>query len=464
MPRVNGAASAGSLAGRFRSVNGRRTRALCMRTCLARNRPMRRGSSIRAMTRVPPPPFDRATLSYAASACQRGEKLAQRVAIVGGGAIGSAVAYFILADPAFAGEVMVIERDPSYARASSALSASSIRQQFSTPVNCAVGRFAIEFLRHAGEHLEVDCERPDIGLVEPGYLFLATARGRATLEANHAVQRAHGAAVALLDPEALRSRFPWLATADLAAASLGLSGEGWFDGYALLQALRRKARSLGAGYLAAEAAGFTMSRDRIVAVRFGDASEVPCTVVVNAAGPWARAVAAWAGVELPVRARRRCVFAFTCPTPIAPCPLVVDTSGVWFRPEGSGFICGVAPDERDDADDLPLHVDHRLFDARIWPALAARVPAFAAVRVRSSWAGYYEYNTFDQNGIVGAHPRVANLLFANGFSGHGLQQAPAVGRAVAELIVHGGYRTLDLGALGFERVAAGRRLRELAVI
>jgi glycine/D-amino acid oxidase-like deaminating enzyme len=134
--------------------------------------------------------------------------MAERVAIVGGGVIGSAVAYFTLADPAFAGEVVVIERDPTYARASSALSASSIRQQFSTPVNIAIGRFGIEFLRRAGNHLEVDGERPEIGLVEPGYLFLATARGLGTLEANHVVQRAHGADVALLDPDALGLRFP----------------------------------------------------------------------------------------------------------------------------------------------------------------------------------------------------------------------------------------------------------------
>lgn len=390
--------------------------------------------------------------------------MTQRVAIVGGGAIGSAVACFTLADPAFAGEVVVIERDPTYARASSALSASSIRQQFSTSVNVAIGRFAIEFLRRAGEHLEAGGERPDIGLVEPGYLFLATARGLAVLEAAHAVQCAHGADVALLDRDALRRRFPWLATGDLAAASLGLSGEGWFDGYSLLQAFRRKARALGARYVVAAATGFEMSGDRVAAVRLDDGSAIPCSVAVNAAGPWARGVAEWAGVDLPVHARRRCVFAFTCPTPIDRCPLVVDVSGVWFRPEGRGFICGAAPDERDDADELPLDVDHALFETRIWPALAARVPAFAAVRVGSSWAGYYELNTFDQNGIVGPHPRVTNFVLANGFSGHGLQQAPAVGRGVAELIVHGGYRTLDFGALGFERIAAGRPLRELAVI
>lgn len=378
--------------------------------------------------------------------------------------IGSAIAYFTLADPAFAGEVVVIERDPTYARASSALSASSIRQQFSTPVNIAIGRFGIEFLRRAGVHLEVDGERPEIGLVEPGYLFLATVRGLGTLEANHAVQRAHGADVALLDPDALGLRFPWLATGGVAAASLGLSGEGWFDGYTLLQAFRRKARALGARYVASRATGFAIRGGRIAAVRLADGSEIACDAAVNAAGPWARTVAAWAGVELPVCARRRCVFAFTCPTPIDRCPLVIDVSGAWFRPEGRGFICGVAPDERDDADDLPLDVDPRLFEARIWPALAARVPAFEAVRVNSSWAGYYEYNAFDQNGIVGALPQPGNLILANGFSGHGIQQAPAVGRGVAELIVHGGYRTLDLGPLGFERIAAGRPLRELAVI
>jgi FAD-dependent oxidoreductase domain-containing protein 1 len=390
--------------------------------------------------------------------------MAERVAIVGGGVIGSAVAYFALADPAFAGEVVVIERDPTYARASSALSASSIRQQFSTPVNIAIGRYGIEFLRRAGEHLEVDGGRPEIGLVESGYLFLATARGLGTLEASHAVQRAHGADVALLDPDALGLRFPWLATGGVAGASLGRSGEGWFDGYSLLQAFRRKARALGARYVATQATGFAIQGSRVAAVRLADGSEIACDAAVNAAGPWARAVAAWAGVDLPVHARRRCVFAFTCPTPIERGPLVIDTSGVWFRPEGRGFICGVAPDERDDADDLALDVDHALFESRIWPALAARVPAFEAVRVHSSWAGYYEYNTFDQNGIVGSHPQLANLVLANGFSGHGIQQAPAVGRGVAELIVHGGYRTLDLGALGFERIAAGQPLRELAVI
>ena len=385
--------------------------------------------------------------------------------MIGGGAIGSAIACFTQTQPGFSGEVTVIERDPGYTRASSVLSASSIRQQFSSAINIQMSMAGIEFLRSAHELLAVGAERPDIGLKEQGYLFLASAAGADVMAENHGLQRAHGADVRLCSPAELRQRFPWLATSGIALGSFGVSGEGWFDGYSLLQALRRKARAAGANYLAAEARGFDCVAERITAVRLADGGSVPCDVVVNAAGPWAREPAAWLGIDLPVRARRRCVFVVSCPTPIAHAPLVIDPSGVWFRPEGSGrFICGTSPDARDDPDDLPLEVDHALFDNVVWPTLAARVPAFEALRQTGAWAGYYEFNTFDQNGIVGYHPAVTNLIFANGFSGHGLQHSPAIGRGVAELIVHGAYRTLDLAPLAFERIAAERALVERNVV
>lgn len=390
----------------------------------------------------------------------------QRVAVVGGGAVGSAVAYFLTADPGFAGEVVVVERDPSYARASSALSASSIRQQFSTPVNIAIGRFGVAFLRDAGRALAVGGERPEVGLRERGYLFLATAAGRPVLEANHAVQRAHGAHVALLEPAELRGRFPWLAADDLAGGSLGLSGEGWFDGYGLLRAFRAKAIAQGARYLRDEAVGLDLAGGRVRAVRLAAGGELPCDVVVNAAGPWAARVAALAGIDLPVRARARSVFVLDCPDPPPRdgFPLLIDPSGFWLRPEGAHFIAGAPPRPEDDLDDRPLEPDHALFEETIWPALAARVPALERLRVVGAWAGYYEMNTFDRNGIVGPHPAVPNLFFANGFSGHGLQQAPAVGRGVAELIAHNGYLTLDLSPLGVERILEGRPLVERNVI
>ncbi len=392
-------------------------------------------------------------------------RMDRHIVIVGGGVIGSAIASFTLADAGFRGRVTVVERDPTYARASSALSASSIRQQFSTAINVEIGRFGIDFLRRAEDTLAVDGVRPGLGLTEPGYLFLARAAGVPILERNHALQRARGVDVALYDSAGLRARFPWLATHDVAQGSLGLSGEGWFDGWSLMQAFRRHARSRGARYVAAEGVGFDADGSRLTALRLVDGSRIAADLFVNAAGPWAASVARWAGIELPVRARRRCVFVFACATPLPRCPLVIDPTGLWFRPEGEGqFICGISPAGDDDPDDAPLDVDHALFDAVLWPALAARVPAFEAIRQTRAWAGYYEMNTVDHNGIVGAAPGIANLVFANGFSGHGMQQAPAVGRGVAELVVHGGYRTLDLAPLAFDRFARNAPIVELNVV
>ena len=386
------------------------------------------------------------------------------VVIIGGGAIGSAVAYWLTAAPGFSGEVVVVERDPTYRQASSALSASSIRQQFSTPVNIAIGRFGIEFLRDVGTRLAVAGERPEIGLVEPGYLFLATPPGMAVLRANHEIQRAHGADVELLTPAELQRRYPWLAVDDLAGASLGRTGEGWFDGYGLLRAFRAKALAQGARYLPREAVGLAVDGGAVRAVRLADGESLACDAVVNAAGPWAARVAAMADIDLPVRARARSVFVLASPAELPGCPLVIDPSGFWIRTEGRHFITGAPPRPGADRDDLPLEPDHALFEEVIWPALAARIPAFEQLRVTNAWAGYYEYNTIDQNGIVGPHPQIGNLYFANGFSGHGIQQAPAVGRGLAELILHGRYRTLDLTPLGFERFAAGRPLIERNVI
>lgn len=403
-----------------------------------------------------------------------GGSRAQRVAIIGGGAIGSAIAYFLSRDGADL-DITVIERDPSYAKASSALSASSIRQQFSTAANIRMSQFGIEFFRDIGELLRVGADRPDIGLMEPGYLYLAAKDGAQQLQRNHAIQRTNQVDVALLRPDELQARFPWLQTQDLALGSLGLRGEGWFDGYSVLQALRRKAIAQGVQYLKAEAVGFDRDdagRIRAVDVKTtaGGTDEphrLDCDIAVAAGGPWVAAIAAWADIDLPVRARRRTVFTFRCPQTLPGCPLVIDLSGIWFRPEGDQFICGFSPDEADEPDEPdepPLDAEYEAFDDFVWPSLAARVPAFEAIRMTGAWAGYYEMNLFDHNAILGLHPACDNLYFAGGFSGHGLQQAPAVGRGIAELIRDGAYRTLDLSDLGFSRLIGQRPLVEHNVI
>jgi FAD-dependent oxidoreductase domain-containing protein 1 len=377
------------------------------------------------------------------------------VIVVGGGAMGGAVAVHLLEDPAFSGRVTLIERDPTFRRASSALSAAGTRRQFSTPENIRMSAYSFDWMR----------QRLAIEIREAGYLYLASPATCGILEANHAIQRAEGADVVLMAPAELADRYPWLSMDGIALGSLGRSGEGWFDGYGLVQALRARARELGAELLTAEVVGIEVAGHHVASVSLADGSRRPCGTVVNAAGPWAAELAGMGGVMLPVEARRRSVFVFDVErdSPTG-CPLIIDTSGAWFRPEGGSFITGIAPAERDDLPDLPLTVDHALFEERLWPTLANRVPAFDAIRVTTAWAGYYEMNTFDHNAIIGRHPDITNFLFANGFSGHGIQQAPAVGRAVAELIVHDRFVTLDLSVFGFDRIAAGRRVEERNVI
>lgn len=392
------------------------------------------------------------------------------VVIVGGAVVGSAAAYFLAAHPRFGGRVLVLERDPTYQRCATTRSAASIRHQFSTPENIRLSMFGSHFLRDAHRLLAVGADVPDLGFRECGYLFLAGTGGVEALQRSHAVQRTEGAQVALLRREDLTARFPWMSTEGVAAGSLGLSGEGWLDAHALMQGFKRKAQSLGVVYRQAIVTGFECSGAQLTGVRLADGSRVACAWAVNAAGTGAAALASSVGIELPVRARRRCVFHFQSPhRPVeAPgCGLVIDPSGVYFRPEGQGWICGVSPDPADDPDIEDLDdfaVDHGLFDEVIWPTLARRVPGFEALRLSGAWAGHYDLNLLDANAIVGPHPALRNLLFANGFSGHGLQQSPGVGQALADWVVHGGWRGLDLTALSWARVIDGRPLVEQAVV
>ncbi|WP_181707690.1 NAD(P)/FAD-dependent oxidoreductase [Chthonobacter rhizosphaerae] len=387
------------------------------------------------------------------------------VVIIGGAVTGSSVAYHLAADPAFTGRVLVVEKDPSYQRCASALSAASIRQQFSTAVNVEISLYGIDFLRRIGDVLAVDGDRPDVQLHEGGYLFVATEAGMPVLAENHGLQTRLGADIALEDPAALARRFPWLNTEDLAVGSFGRSGEGWFDGYGLMQAFRRKARSLGVEYRAASVVGLGMDGERVTSVTLSDGETIGCGAVVNAAGAGGRAIAALAGLDIPVAVKKRIIFTFKCAEPVPACPLLIDPTGVYVRPEGDGFLCGTQPPEdRDPEVEDDFEVDWDLFEEIVWPTLAHRVPAFERIKPGRAWAGYYDMCAFDHNVLLGAPAARPNLFLANGFSGHGLQQSPAVGRYLAEAIVHGRPLTLDLSELSPDRVAEGRRVVEKNVV
>jgi glycine/D-amino acid oxidase-like deaminating enzyme len=371
-----------------------------------------------------------------------------RTIIIGGGIVGSCAAYFLAGHT----EVVVLERDPSYQYASTTLSAASIRTQFSFPLNVRMSLFGAEFLAARAEQ---------VGLVRRAYLVLATAATEPALRANREMQLAEGAEVALFDPAQLAARFQWLNTADLACATLGLKHEGWFDAYSLLRGVRADAIERGARYVREEAAGFNIVAGQVVAVRTVSGERIGGDHFLIAAGPASGRIAALAGIPLPIEPRKRTVFVIRAPLDGAAMPLVFDTSGMWIRPEGDGFICGISPPP--EADPHPgddFNPDLEILEDRLWSLLAHRIPALEQLRLQRAWAGHYDQCLLDSNAVIGPVPGIANLFVASGFSGHGVQHGPATGRGIAELIRFGSYQTLDLSPLGYERVRDNRRLPE----
>lgn len=386
------------------------------------------------------------------------------VVIVGGGVMGCAVAYFVAADPSFQGRILVLERDPSYEFASTPLSWGGYRQQYSTPENIRMAAFSIPFLKSAHQTLAVDGEGPALSLREQGYLFLASEQGESALRDRHAIQMAEGATVTMLNPDELAKRFPWLNVEGIAAGSFGHSNEGWLDPHALLHGFRRKARDLGVTFQVAEVEALERQSQVITGVRLVDGERIAAATVVNAAGWRAGALAATAGIDLPVEPRKRMTYVFDCREDLSGMPLTVDPIGVGTRPEGRQHLGLFSPPETEDPPRADFELDYAWFEEVVWPTLARRIPAFEAIKVTRAWAGLYDYNVLDQNAILGPHPEVSGILFCNGFSGHGIQQSPAAGRAVSEWLVHGAPRSLDLSAFGYNRIADGRPIREAAVV
>jgi len=363
----------------------------------------------------------------------RASRSSYDVVIVGGAVIGSATAFFLATNPDFDGSVLVIERDWSYARSATGLSSSSIRHQFSNEVNVRISQFGTAFIREFHRHVAVDGDAPELGFKENGYLFLAAdAAGRDVLECNHRTQTCCGAEISLLRPEALSQRFSWLNTHGLMLGSYGERGEGWFDGSALMQGLRKKARSLGIEYIQDEVIGLRRDANRIASVMTKGGREIACGTLVNASGTRGKRVAKMAGLDIPVEPRRRSLFVVSCQTPLqGVVPLTIDPTGVFFRPAGPFFLAGTYPKHDPEVDPDDFNVMHAEFEEEIWPVLARRVAAFEALKVVNAWAGHYDYCTLDHNVILGPHPEVRNFLFANGFSGRDFWRLPYAGSLIA---------------------------------
>ena len=390
------------------------------------------------------------------------------IVIVGGAVIGSSTAYWLSQALGSGASILVVERDSSYEFSSTALSTSAIRQQYSNPINVKISQFGIEIIRSFQERMAPfykDEPAPDLGFREHGYLYCCSPEGVEAARERVDLQRSLGAHTVFLEPGPLKERFPWLNVEDLGGGSWGSREEGWFDSMGMMNGFRRAARASGVEYIDNAVTALDLADGRVVSARLATGQTVACGTLVNAAGPRAQLVAAMAGLSIPVAPYKRYSFVFASATPIpGRMPNVIDLSGTFVRPEGELFLTGNTPqgDGPADYDDFEMHFEE--FDDYIWPALWHRIPAFDALKVQTSWTGHYEYNMLDHNGIVGFHPEVTNFMFANGFSGHGLQQSPAVGRAVSELIVHGAFQTLDLSPFSYERIPRNEPFLEEAVI
>jgi glycine/D-amino acid oxidase-like deaminating enzyme len=394
-------------------------------------------------------------------------RAAYDVVIIGGAMLGSATAWFLSHNPDFNGSVLVVERDPSYAHAATSHTNSCIRQQFSTELNVQISQFGAAFIQDLPRQVHPDA--PRLKIHNFGYMYLAGSPAMAdVLRANHAVQRAAGAATRLLTPEAIKAAYPFYAVDDLLLGSINTVDEGYFDGITVFDCLRRAARKGGVEYLANAVVGITCNpaRSRIDSVTLASGEVVACGQLVNASGTRGAETARMAGIALPVEPRKRFTWVFSAERPLdRDLPLTIDPSGVHVRQDGkTTYMAGghTADDPAVDPGDFDM--DHNLWQDHIWPTIATRIPQFEAIKVQRDWVGHYDYNTLDQNAIVGPHPSVTNFLFLNGFSGHGLQQSPAMGRGMAEWLTYGAYRTLDLAPLGFARIAAGKPFVETAII
>ncbi|KAK7071613.1 FAD-dependent oxidoreductase domain-containing protein 1 [Halocaridina rubra] len=411
------------------------------------------------------------------------------ILIVGGGVIGSSVAYHLKEKVGDKLSIVLVEADDTYRAASSALSMGCIRQQFTVPENIYLSRYGMEFLEKSHHLLKVPGLDPtDVQFHPRGFLMLASEASRGQLLENFKIQIDAGAKVELLSTEAeIKSRFPWMNTEGITAGVIGTANEGWFDPWSLLMGLRQKALSLGTHYIRGEFTGITI-KENTTTTNLNIAClnlkrdkedvlhEIEFATLVLATGHQSGKIGKLAGIgkgkgilslPIPVEPRKRFVYCVHVPNgPGRDCPIFCDNTGAHFRPEATPniYLCIKAPTQEEEPHTCNLNVDYEYFEKEIWPRLAKRIPSFENLKLRQAWAGFYDYNTFDQNAILGRHPALKNIVLATGFSGHGIQHAPGAGRAVMEYILYGRYLTINLERFGFERIINEKPLYEKNIL
>ena len=390
------------------------------------------------------------------------------VVLVGGAMYGSSVAWFLSNNPDFDGSILVVERDPTYEFTSTSHTNSCIRQQFSREINVRISQFGAEFIKNFRQFMGNDPRVPDVVLQSYGYMYLADNKGFAgILQEAQKMQAALGAGTKFMSRDEIARDYPFYNLDDIIGANHNLIDEGYFDGNTLFDWWKRMARENGVEYVTNEVVAMTKNATgtRVESVTLASGEEISCGTIVNTSGPRAARTAAMAGIDIPVEPRKRYTFIFSAEQPLdRDLPLTIDPSGVHMRSDGAYYLAGCPPDDDPAVDYDDFVQDHSIWEEKVWPTIAHRVPQFEAIKLINSWAGHYAFNTLDQNAILGPHTKVENFIFVNGFSGHGFQQSPAMGRGTAERITYGEYRSLDLTPFHFDRIEAGIPFDEKAVI
>jgi len=400
---------------------------------------------------------------------ERPSKKSYDVVIIGGAIMGSSTAWFLSDNADFDGSVLVVEKDPTYQACSTAHTNSCMRQQFSTELNVRISQFAAEFVTNMRDYMGGDPRVPELGIQNYGYMYLADTEAFASvLTENQALQRSCGAETQLMSASEISAAYPFYNVDDIVLGSINTKDEGYWDGGTVFDWFRRSARERGVEYIDNEVVAIARGAggNTVESVTLKSGEVISCGQLVNASGPRAARTAAMAGIDVPVEPRKRFTWIFTAEQPLdQELPLTIDPTGVHFRQDGPTTYlagCPADPDPAVDYDDFGM--DHARWQDHVWPIVATRIPQFEAIRVVTEWAGHYAFNTFDQNAILGPHPEVENFVFLNGFSGHGLQQSPAMGRGTAEWLTYGEFRSLDLSPFRYDRIVANTPIVEKAVI
>ncbi|WP_027416031.1 NAD(P)/FAD-dependent oxidoreductase [Aneurinibacillus terranovensis] len=379
--------------------------------------------------------------------------------IVGGGVIGSSIAYNLLND-GFTGKIVVLEKDRIYEFASTPRSAGGFRQLYTTDVNVQLSRYSLQVYKDFSKNMAVDNEEVEIDFKQRGYLFLATEEMMPRFEKHLKLQHRNGVSSQLLVKDELLDIIPELNIDDL-AGGLFCSESGYLDPYSVMQGYIKCAKKLGAEYVYEEVDSLLIEQDQIKGVRLVDGHEYYAPVVINCAGAWAAILSEKANLPLPVVPLPRQIFQFDVEKPLQKyLPLTMDPTGVYFRHEGEKFIAGYAEELEPKID---FSWKRSAFIENIWPIIAHRISNFERAKIERGWAGLYDFNTKDHNAILGQYPSIKGYYVSFGFSGHGMQQAPAVGKCLSELIRTGKYETLDLTPLRVERFAENQLVIEDAI-